>query len=222
VALDDRWSGARPAERAAFRLVEDLLGVNAVAADVQGAPAGTLDGVLEYRDGRQAAFEVMTYSGVGARQLEAELARLGWALPAPGKLSWFLQPGSYQAFVRLRSTYAHLIELCEQEGVGSPQELPLTVRRQDEDVRWFINDSLSNLRGHELIPRPNGPTVNLVIPGRGGSSNHTLSGLSSELEGAFREKTFAKHLEKLGRSPMNERHFFIPVHYLAFSFDVSD
>jgi hypothetical protein len=214
-----RWPNSKPQEQAAFAIVEQHLGEIIIEWDT-GGKSGAVDGRIQYADGHDAAIEVMSYMADDALRLEARVSREP-VLPTPGSWLWLLQVPNYAVYEDLLSYYAVLISLCESNGAHRPEELPIAIRAASPEVQKY-RISRANLVGWADLAPGETAEVRVVLPGMGGAVDRSLKGLRAELEAAYKLDVFERHFAKLHADPLPEKHLFIPVHYTAFSFPVSD
>ncbi len=219
----DRLEGLKPEEKAACLIAERVLGVVAEAWDVKPRQ-GVVDAMLTYPDGRRAGFEVTKLAENGALQTESLLGSDQFKWPRPGQWAWTIRVGSPADLPRLRNCYARIALLCEAAGAARPDDLWIRQLHSDPDIAWLVEESASDMSGYPERPAE-GKEVRdvMVVPAvRGGTVDDGLVGLRQALETAFNEPHIVRHLAKAGRAEADERHLFIPVHWTALPFDVSD
>lgn len=219
----DRLDELKPEEKAACLIAERVLGVVAEAWDIKPRQ-GVVDAMLTYPDGRRAGFEVTVLADDGALQTGSLLARDSNRWPRPGQWAWTVDVGSPADLPRLKGCYARIALLCEAAGASRPLDLWTRQLDPDPDIAWLVEESASDMFGYPQAPAEGKEARDvMVVPAaRGGTVDDGLVGLRSALEAAFQTPHMVRHLAKAGRAEPDERHLFIPVHWTALPFDVSD
>ncbi len=219
----NRLDGLDSGERCACLIAERVLqGVEAEAWDVEGRQ-GAVDAMLTYAPGRRAAFEVTVLAADGALQSEGILHQSDYQWANPGQWSWSIAIAKPEDIPRLRSLYGEIILRCEAAGAVRPEQLQWDLHQRDEDLRWLVEESDSEMHGHPVVAAREGDKVRdvMVTPrGRGGGTDDSLDGLHAALEEAFLRPHMAKHVKKLAAAEADERHLFVPVHMSALPFPV--
>lgn len=218
-----RLDKLRPEERAACLLAERILGVVAEEWDVQ-CRQGAVDAMLNYRDGRRAAFEVCKVAAEGALQTDSLLGRDDFTWPRAGQWWWEISVGSQRDIPQLRERYARIIAVCEAAGVTRPEQLAHRGRSLDPDIAWVVG-SASTMWGYPDVPAVDGERVRdvMVVPaGRGGATDSTLARLRDTLARELASPLMEKHVDKLLATDADERHLYLPVHLSVWPFDVAD
>lgn len=207
-------SGAdRRDERFARAVVERVTGAKVTRTDHRRAPAGTVDGRLDYPDGRTGALEISTLGLPSEFELEARIKRLDGRLPMPGRWKWMVNVADPKELPRIQEIYAKAVRTCEAHDVTSIEELPATALGRDPDLVWLRDESTTRLFGIRL---PEGAQdssgyVDLgyrpVIAGWRSGPDQIVAGVNA----ALAIDPLAKRVAKLVRAEGDERHLFLRV-----------
>lgn len=219
----DRLAELREDERAACRIAEQVTGGVAEAWDIDGRQ-GAVDAKLTLPDGQVAAFEVLSVDDDNGIQVDKLLGADDHHWPVAGKWWWTIQVGSRADLPRLWRCYAHVISLCEAAGVERPEELWHRHQKVDPDIAWLVRESTSDMWGHSDVPAVEGDRVREVMvesAGRGGSVDTLMVGLRSALVTVFDRPVVARHLRKVARAGLDERHLCLLIHRSALPFAVA-
>jgi hypothetical protein len=221
----ERLQGLDHAEQAACLIAERALGATATPNDVAGRQ-GAVEAFLDYPDGRRAAFEVtrLATDGGASLQLDSLLERDGFHWPSPGKWWWNVQIGHPRDLPRLREIFDKIVLLCESIGVREPRRLP-SAEIDDDDVRWLVEESSVDMRGHLsrlATDERRVPASIITQPGVGVFPYETFNGLDEALSAAFHTTNIQRHLAKLTRTQADERHLFLVVDVYDLPFSLYD
>jgi hypothetical protein len=202
--------------------VRALRAAAAEAWDV-GGRQGAVDAMLTLQEGRKASFEVTNLAAEGALETASLLARDNHTWPLPGKWFWTIEIGSPSDLKRLKASYQKIILICEAVGKAYPDRQVGWAPSADPDLRWLVEESLSNMIGHpELLAKDVQKPGAMVVPTSGGGFiDHSMSGFAAELREAFKSPHIPPHFEKLERADADERHLFIPLHDSTLPFSIS-
>jgi len=206
-ALLAEYEGRRD-EAYAAAVVEYVLKARVERRDVRGAPRGTVDAKILYPDGRTAALEMTSVEGEDVWHLRAKLEEME-PTAAPGRLRWIIRPNTVAELKRLVTIHERVIRICEQYGVGDPEQLPGDVIASDTDLTWLAWENvLGRMSGHEV---PADPKVFWEWPIEsavwGNDADEIASGVAATLE----VEPSLGHIKKLLADPHEERHLFLVV-----------
>lgn len=222
--MSDPLAGLSRQERLACRVAERVLGAKAQAWDTHGRQ-NAVDAMLTLSDGRRAALEVTRIDTGLALQLEGELARSDFHLPAVGRWWWDITLESVRDLPELRLRYARLITLAETLGVTRPEHISLQTDLSNTDLTWLAEHPDVSMLGHPDVPSRDGDRVRdvMVMPGgRGGIVDPSMSGLGALLKRLFADsKHMPKHLAKTAAAQADERHLYVILHASALPFSMS-
>jgi hypothetical protein len=141
-------------ERYAASVVERALSVHVEPTDVPGAPQGTVDGEIQYPDGRPpAALEVTSVQPQALFHLQKKLAGRE-TTPAPGRYSWSIHPETAADLKRLDGVHERIIRLTEEHGRRRPDDLPIDMIANDSDLQWIAWDSRSTMAAYDMEGEP--------------------------------------------------------------------
>lgn len=200
-------------EQFARAVVARVTGATVTRTDDKHAPAGTVDGRLDYPDGRTGALEISTLGLPSEFELEARIKRLDGKLPMPGRWKWVVRVADPNELPRIQGIYAKAILTCEAHGVTKVDDLPTLVVSADADLAWLWAESTSSLFGIKL---PDGAqdssgyidlSYRPVIAGWQSGPDQVVAGVNA----ALTVDPLAKRVTKLLRADGDERHLFLRV-----------
>jgi hypothetical protein len=207
-------SGAdRRDEQFARAVVGQVTGATVTRTDHKNAPAGTVDGRLDYLDGRTGALEISTLGLPSEFELEARIRNLDSRLPMPGRWKWVVKVADPNELPRILAIYASAILTCEAHGVVRVDDLPGSVVSADPDLEWLWAESTSSLFGIKL---PDGAqdssgyidlSYQPVIAAWHSGPDQVVAGVNT----ALTVDPLARRVAKLVRAGGDERHLFLRV-----------
>lgn len=208
-------SADRPDEAFALAVVGRVLGVKVEEYDVDGRQAA-VDALLHYPDGRVAALEVSSLGPGDEARIMNVLDKQGHKRTIDGLVScWVTQvprdfhPGKFRL---LEEALLH----CEDRGfvdLCDAAESSVTVAELvDLGVRGVVTKE----------PVKAAPIVWVIPAPVGGFTGTGGLDLPSVVRSALLEDKMRSKIEKLAASGYDERHLFLSVRPLAFSFAVYD
>jgi len=195
----------------ARRIVERVTGARIFRTDIAGAPQRSLDARLEYDDGRTGWMEVTSLGREWEYRLAAQLSGEQGRWPKPGRWSWIIQLDHPSELKRIRKIYARAIELCEEHGVGTVDQLPLAVIETDADLEWLWAESTASLFGVALPPGVSDASTYVRVSMNSSVSNwgRGNGGLVEELNHELHRQPLSAHIDKLQIASGDERHLFL-------------
>jgi hypothetical protein len=220
----ERLGGLDEVEQTACLIAERALGAKATPYDVAGRQ-GAVEAFLDYPDGRRGAFEVthLATDDGASFQLQSLLGSEGYRWLSPGKWWWTIQIGHPRDLPRLRKVFDKIVLLCESVGVREPRHLPSA--ETDDDVRWLVEESSVQMRGHPnrlATDEHRVPRSLITQPAVGGFPDGAFNGLDDALSAAFDTTNIQRHLTKLRRTQADERHLFLVVDVYDLPFTLFD
>ncbi|MET9634619.1 hypothetical protein ABZX92_44965 [Lentzea sp. NPDC006480] len=208
-------SADRPDEAFALAVVGRVLGVNVEEYDVDGRQAA-VDALLHYPDGRIAALEVSSLGPVDEARIMNVLDKQGHKRTIKGLSScWMTQvprdfhPGKFRL---LEGALLH----CDDRGITDLKDAVETSAAAAELVDLGV-------RGVATMEQVKDAPIVWVIPAPiGGFTGTGGLDLADVVTAALLDEKMTGKIEKLAASGHDERHLFLSVRPLAFSFAVYD
>ena len=194
-------------ERYGAYVIAKVLGASVIETDIPGAPPGTVDGEIQYSDGRTAAVEFTSVQPQERHHLSEKLKPMQLS-PAPGQLTWGIHPENVADLRRLLKVYRHIILETERYGRARPEELPFDVISGDPELRWIAWDSRSTMGG---VVSEHDPVVFWLNPSIATFIGDPPAEIFTGVEEALNIEPCVSHLSKLLRDTHAERHLFLGV-----------
>jgi hypothetical protein len=168
-----------------------------------------VDYLLALPDGTVGALEVTSHAEPGSREVGSLLAKDGFHWPNPGYWEWSIAFDPGATVKEVRGVYAHVIAVCEQHGVDSPDHLPYSLLVQDK-VLWRAAYEDLGVRFHGTVGSHCVSGRITVLPGpMGGGVDETLTHLPARITELLAVPHVAAHVQKLLNHPTTERHLFV-------------
>jgi hypothetical protein len=208
-------STERPDEQFARAVVGRVLGVSVEEYDT-GGRQNAIDARLHYPDGHIAALEVSSLGPQEEARITNILASGAQRRTVPGLTrSWMVQvPRTFHPS-KLHTIDQALLR-CEQLGVTDLQHAAATDELAEELDDAGVRITASPDR------EPGSPTAWVLTAPLGGFTEKGSAALPAELDAALTSDRMQSKLTKLAASGYEERHLFLQVRPLAFSFAVYD
>ncbi|HEY4268866.1 MAG TPA: hypothetical protein VGM94_11815 [Galbitalea sp.] len=215
-----------PEEERAFAIIESVVGTQVTPTDVAGARPGSLDGRIDFTDGRVGVVEVSTLGTSREFHLADRMRKVGGHFEAPGDWAWVIGLSDVAEFERVRSVCSKVILICEKHRVHSPSALPADVIGADLDLDWLVHQTRTNFFG-VMLPdgaRDAEARAHLHVLQTVASWDRGRDGLLAGLNDALHRDPLVKRMSKLAAAPGEERHLFLAVTigglYEATSYDL--
>lgn len=200
-------------EKFARAVVGQVMGANVSRADDRHAPAGTVDGRLEYSSGRVGALEISTLGLPHEFEAAMRIEKLGGRPPMPGRWKWVITITNPDDIRRILRIYEKVISVCEEHDAVRIEELPASVVGGDRDLTWLWEKSSSSFFGIELPAGAQDLSGYIDLRYRPAVVGW-LSGPDQIVVGvnaALAVDPLAKRVAKLARAAGDERHLFLRV-----------
>lgn len=194
-------------ERYGAYVISKVLSVNVIERDIPGAQPGTVDGEIQYSDGRTAAVEFTSVHPQERFHLSKKLAPRK-VVPAPGRLTWGIHPATAEDFDRLLRVHERIIRIAEDYGTGQLEALPFDVVADDPDLRWLLWESRSRMTG---FPAEHSPVIFWLNPTIASFVGDAQTEILDGVQAAMNVEHVAAHLLKLLRDDHDERHLFLGI-----------
>ncbi|WP_438854244.1 hypothetical protein [Agromyces sp. M3QZ16-3] len=204
-------SGLNESEQWAFAVLSDVLDADVEAADITPAPAGTVDGRLLYRDGREGAVEVTELVTTESRRLDALLRQRGRKLDPVGTWDWSIVIDDARELPALVEHYPEVLTTMEHLGVDQLHKLPLELTIERPALRWAMETSTVQFTP---FGRTHGAGSGRIHLSRGATAVWAAD--SDPIGEAVRDAVashdlIARKLSKLLPVEADERHLFLVV-----------
>lgn len=172
--------------------------------------------ILVHPDGRSAAVVAATVGDQGDSELDylRRAADLRWS--APARWWWHITVDDVRCLPRLREVFPVAARTCEAHDVPMPSLLPAKAKAVIPDLHWLIHTAPARLFGHaEVLDQP--ATVRLAPASPG-----DMAAVVPALEEWLASEQAARALARLARSPADEWHLYLTVHYTGLVPDAFD
>ncbi|CAI9400361.1 hypothetical protein [Aestuariimicrobium sp. T2.26MG-19.2B] len=193
------------AEQLAAHLVAGATGAQVTAHDTAGRQ-GAFDFLLSWPDGHRGALEVTLVTEPESIEWQGLALADEWRWPTDG--SWEFRPSQVSfPYRHTKETIMGLAVLCDRWQVGSPLELPSTVRESEPLVATFLAADVGRLR---RTSAPQGITIYPATAAEFVESTHP--DFARIVESWHKLGHIARHLEKIERAAgVTEHHLFLVV-----------